>query len=131
MTGKSRHQEDRFGNRPGFSRMSPQAPRPLENQIDRREVGCNQVEIQVKTLFRHLGGNENFTAIPISTYPEGLQDLFFALLPPVGRKARVEKKHLRPIGEAFANTLAFALQRLTLGEKPVQVLGSLNRIDQR
>ena len=109
--------------------MPPQAPGSLKHEVDGCEVGCDQVEIQIKTLLGHLGGNENLSAVPASTFTKDFQNLILAFLPPVGRKTRVKEKHFRPIGKPFADTLAFALQRLTLGEKPVQFLGSLHRID--
>ncbi|MEK6655351.1 MAG: hypothetical protein AABY92_09420, partial [Thermodesulfobacteriota bacterium] len=67
--------------------------------------------------------------VPAPAFSEYFQDQILAPLPPIGRKAGVEEEYLGSIGEALADTLAFTLQRLALGEKTIQVLGSLHRID--
>ena len=50
--------------------MSPQAPRALEHEVDGREVGCDQIEVQIQTLFHHLSRNEDFAASSITPFPK-------------------------------------------------------------
>jgi hypothetical protein len=109
--------------------MPPHASRSLENQVNWREIGCYQVKIQIKALLDHLSGNEDLSAFPIPAPPENLYGMVLAFLPAVSRKAGVKKEHFRSIGKAFADTLAFTLQNLTLRKKPVQLLRSLHRIN--
>jgi hypothetical protein len=111
--------------------VPPEASRALEHEIDGRKIGCDQVKVQIQTLLRHLGGNEDFPTFPAPTFSEYFQNQILALLPPISRKAGVEEEYFCSIGEALADTLAFALQRLALGEETIQVLGSLHRIDKR
>jgi len=37
----------------------------LDHQVDRREVGDQDVEIEVKRLLHHLGGDEHLAAPPL------------------------------------------------------------------
>jgi hypothetical protein len=52
--------------------MSPQAPSALEHKVDGREVGCDQIEVQIQTLFHYLGRDEDFSASSITPLPKGL-----------------------------------------------------------
>ena len=96
--------------------MSPQAPRSLEYEVNGREVGGDQIKVEVQTLLRHLGGNEDFSAIRFPLSPKDVQGLVLTFLAPVCRKAGVEEEHFRSIGEALADTLTFALQRFPSGK---------------
>ena len=48
--------------------VSVQAAGALQKQIDRRDVGDHQVEVEVKTLLDHLGGDEYRSLRPSHRY---------------------------------------------------------------
>ena len=43
--------------------MPPQATGPLENQVDRRKIGHDEIEVEVEALFGDLGGDQDFSAV--------------------------------------------------------------------
>lgn len=97
--------------------MAPQTPRSLKHKVDGRQVGCDQIEVQIKALLRHLGGNQNLSAVPIAALAKGFQNMVFAHLPLFSWKAGMEEKHFRPVGQALANTQAFAFKKFTFRKK--------------
>ncbi len=111
--------------------MAPLASSPLKHQIDGCQVYYYNVKIEIQTLLGHLGSYKYFRAVPASIFTKDIQNHILARLSSIGRKTRVKKKHFRPIGKPFADTLAIVFQKLAIGEELVKFLGSLHRIDKR
>ena len=116
--------------------MPVDSPDSLEEEVDRRDVRDQDVEVDVQRLLGDLGGHENptFPASPVDTEPP--QDRGLDPEPLLHRKARVEKRAvLGPRGNSLVDLLrtgnlvgehehASALPR-----KPARVHGDVDRID--
>ena len=73
--------------------MTPEAAKPLQEHIGRREVGDDEVSVDVHALFDDLGGDQNAAGGPaVSILAQAAQPKALKLVPAELGKAGMEQR---------------------------------------
>ena len=133
IPGQPGDQQHRAGNRALRPGMAPQPAGPLQQEIDGREVGGDDVEIEIQALLSHLGGNQDLaaTAQLATGFTENIERPLFADSAFTSRKTRMEQINLGAVVKPLADLLTLPPQRDAFRKQPVQLLSPLHRVEQR